>query len=103
MVQDKEKQQAAISKEGKKLMQEGNAKEAKKMEQEAKKLRTRITVLSVTAAATSTMLPFGLGSMISLLIAPALITTAFRLYALNEERNAAYKSPRPKSSCLTIL
>lgn len=64
-------------------------------EQEVKKLRTRITVLSIAAATTSTMLPFGLGSILAIMLAPALISTALRLYALSEERNEVYKSLRP--------
>jgi len=63
-------------------------------EQEAIKLRTRLTVLSVSTAAIATMFPFGLGSVFAMILSPVLISTALKLYALNEERNAAYNSIR---------
>jgi hypothetical protein len=64
-------------------------------EQEVNRLRTRITVLSVGVAAASTVLPFGLGSVLGVILAPALISAALRLYALSEESTGAYKSLRP--------
>jgi len=63
-------------------------------EQEIGRLRTRITVLSVGTAAASAMLPFGLGSILAIFLAPALISAAFRLHALNEEPETAFKSLR---------
>lgn len=64
-------------------------------EQEISRLRTRITVLSVGMAATSAILPFGLGSMLAICLAPALISAAFRLHTLTEEPVAAFESLRP--------
>lgn len=63
-------------------------------EQEIGRLRTRITVLSVGVAVASAMLPFGLGSILAIFLAPALISAAFRLHALNEEPETAFKSLR---------
>lgn len=59
-------------------------------EQEVSILRTRITVLSVSMAAASALLPFGLGNMLALIIAPALIVSAVRLYSKSEDVSKMY-------------
>ncbi|MFQ6404513.1 hypothetical protein ACIDE9_07065 [Methylophilus sp. 'Pure River'] len=64
-------------------------------EQEINKLRSRITVLSVSIAAASAVLPFGLGSMLAIMFAPALISAAIRLHALTEDSANSFKSLRP--------
>lgn len=64
-------------------------------EQEINRLRTRITVLSVGVAAASTVLPFGLGGILAIILTPALASAALRLYALSEEASVSYKSLRP--------
>lgn len=63
-------------------------------EQEVMGLRTRITVLSVGVAGASALLPFGLDSMVAFIFAPALVTAAFRLYALTEDPAKTFKSLR---------
>lgn len=64
-------------------------------EQEINKLRSRITVLSVGVAAASAVLPFGLGSMLAVVFAPALVSAAIRLHALTEDPADLFKSLRP--------
>jgi hypothetical protein len=64
-------------------------------QQEVDRLKTRITILSVGVAAASTVLPFGLGSVLALIVSPALLSAAVRLYALTESSDVAYKSLRP--------